>query len=264
MLDKNQVGTIPNTDRYAVVLDDDPVIARLIEGIIGIKVFAFSSISSFKDSFETLTPTAVFVDIHLTDGESGLETVPHIKQRWPSSPVIVITGDQSDAVVGQALAFGADDFIQKPIRPGELVARYLARKAEIELRNNFTILHFADIELNLSFKCLTGPKGKYFQSPREVEILAHLIRANGTVTDKNNLKRGVWGDISVSDNALDRKLFEVRKAIKSVSDSVEIRSIYSHGIELRLKSSSATLNNIAAYRTVGSSSQAQRREEIIG
>jgi DNA-binding response OmpR family regulator len=242
-MSNENIQDVKSSETFAVVLDDDATMGRLIEGILGVKVVLFSSMSELKEQCEQLSPMGVFVDIHLTDGESGLEIVPLIKARWPSCPIIVITGDQAESMVGEALAMGADDFIRKPVRPAELRARYLARKSEIDLRNKQTILHFGDITLNLLFKSLNGPKGEYFQSPREVEILAYLIRANGMIVDKNSLKRRIWGNISVSDNALDRKLFEVRKAIKNVSDTVEIHAIYNHGVELRVKPSAAEMNN---------------------
>lgn len=234
--ESDALSEIQGRNSYTVTLDDDPIVSRMIQEILGIKTFAFTNTVDLKASFDRLNPIGVFVDIHLAGDESGLDVVPQVKARWPQTPVIVITGDYAESLVGQALAIGADDFLLKPLRPGELVARLLTRKSEIDLRNNQTILHFGDLILNLRHKSLAGPKGQVFQSPREVEILAYLIRVNGVVIDKSNLKRRIWGNISVSDNALDRKLFEVRKAIKNVSDTVEIRAVYGQGIVLRHKS----------------------------
>lgn len=228
---------------YTVTLDDDAIVPRLIQRILGIRTLHFATVADLKTACDDLSPVGAFVDIHLADGNSGLEIVPRIKACWPTCPIIVITGDSSEALVGQALAMGADDFIAKPIRPLELTARYLARKSEIELRTNQTVLHFGDLTLNLLNKSLAGPLGACFPSPREVEILGYLIRSNGLLIDKNTLKSRIWGSISVSDNALDRKLFEVRRAIRTVSSVVEIHSVYGHGIELRQRS----LNSASAF-----------------
>jgi two-component system response regulator MtrA len=233
--DTEALGEFQGRNSHTVTLDDDPVVPRMIQEILGIRTVSFASVTALKASFDQLDPVGVFVDIHLAGNECGLDIVPQIKARWPASPIIVITGDLQESLIGQALASGADDFILKPIRPGELVARLLTRKSEIDLRNNQTVLHFGDLVLNLRHKSLVGPKGQCFQSAREVEILAYLIRVNGMVIDKANLKRRIWGNIAVSDNALDRKLFEVRKAIKGVSDTVEIGAVYGQGIVLRSK-----------------------------
>lgn len=234
--EQGALGGIRGQNSYTVTLDDDPIVCRMIQEILGIKTFSFSRVSELRENFEKLTPVGVFVDIHLADDECGLDVIPQIKAKWPFCPIIVITGDYAESLIGQALAIGADDFILKPVRPGELIARLITRRSEIELRNNQTILRFGDVTLDLRHKTLAGPNGQYFQSGREVEMLAYLIRSYGMVIDKSTLKRRVWGNISVSDNALDRKLFEVRKAIKSVSNNVEIRAVYGQGVVLRHKS----------------------------
>lgn len=220
-------------NKYTVTLDDDVIVAPLIQEILNIKTHAFTSASEFLSKMDRLNPVAVFVDVHLAGGECGLDIVPQIKARWPEAPILVLTSDASESLVGQALAAGADDFIRKPIRPGELVGRLMARKNEIDLRNNQTILRFGDLVLDLRNKTLSGMKGNRFQSPREAEILSYLIQVNGTIVDKATLRRRIWGNVVVSDNAIDRKLFEVRTAIKDVSDSVEILSVYGQGIALR-------------------------------
>ncbi len=228
----NMIHTPQTSSSYTLTLDDDPVIAELLQQILGVRTVAFESITSLKKSDSDLNPIGIFVDIHLANGECGLEVLPTLRARWPLSPIIVMTSDPDESIVGQALAMGANDFILKPIRPGELKARYSARQLEMELRSHQTQLNFGDLSLNIQYKSLSGPKGECFLSPREVDILCFLIRTKGALVDKNTLKGRIWGNISVGDNALDRKLFDVRRSIHSVSDGVKLRSIYRHGIEL--------------------------------
>jgi DNA-binding winged helix-turn-helix (wHTH) protein len=60
-----------------------------------------------------------------------------------------------------------------------------------------------------------------------------MILLNGAIIDKTSLKRRIWRSVLVSINAVDRKLFEVRSAIKDVSDQVEIPSFVGRGIAIR-------------------------------
>ena len=221
---------------YTVTLDDDPVICDWIEKILGMRSFVFSRAEDLVDNLDQLDPIGVFIDIHLDGDITGLDVLPQIRKRWPLAPIIVITGDDSDELVSEALAAGADDFIQKPIRPGELIGRLNARKEELKRRNGATIIKFCDITLDSRHRVLSGPKGQVYQSPREVEILAKLMSADGVVIPKDALKRQVWGKIKVTNNALDRKLYEVRKSIKEVTDRVELKSVYKNGIAIRKKS----------------------------
>lgn len=234
--EKDALTVIQSEGRYSVTLDDDAIIPRIIQKVLSLETRAFASISEFKKNFKKLNPTAVFVDIHLANGECGLDIIPDIKARWPEAPVIVLTADSNEFLVSQALANGADDFILKPIRPTELVARLATRKNEIDLRNSHTLLRFGDLVLDRRNKMLSGSKGQRFQSPREAEILAYMIQENGAVIQKANLRQRIWGDIVVNDNAIDRKLYEVRATLKDVSDRVEILSIYGQGVALRQRS----------------------------
>ncbi len=225
---------------YTVVLDDDPMVAKFIEGILGMETRAYTSSASLKIDMDQLHPCAVFVDVHLGEGDSGLEMVSLLKMRWLESPLIVLTSDSCDSLVGRALALGAEDFIRKPVRPGELIARVLARKHEIELRNNQTFLRIGDIKLDVRSRSLTGHRGRVFLSPKGASILAYMIQSKGVIIDKPQLKHQIWGGISVNDNAIDRQLFDLRWAIKDASESVEIKTVYGQGFVLKEKAPEAT------------------------
>lgn len=221
---------------YTITLDDDPIICRIIEGALDLKSFCFGSASELKHECSNYAPVAVFIDVHLANNESGIDIIPHLKKEWPDAPIIVITSDPSSELVGQALAAGAEDFVRKPIDPVELQARLKARMAQIEEKKGKSIFEFGDIQLDIVQKTLTGSKGSRSISSREAELLTYLIKTNGMVVSKDILKRRLWGNIAISNNALDRKIFEVRKAIREVSSDVEIFSAYGAGLGLRLVS----------------------------
>lgn len=221
---------------YTVTLDDDRIICRLIEDIVGLKTFGFSTATALIEQVSEFDPVGVFVDVNLAGNECGLDIIPFLVRTWPLAPVIVITGDERESLISQALSAGAHDFLIKPLRPVEVVARLAARRQDLASRIPTKTLAFGDITLDLQYKTLTGPKGQQHQSQREMAILTYLLRANGSVMDKLGIKRHVWGKIAVSDNALDRKLFEVRKSIRDVSHVVELKSVYGKGIVLRLRS----------------------------
>ncbi len=220
---------------YTITIDDDLVVCKLIEDMLGLKTFSFSTASEVIHNKDVLNPIGIFVDVHLANQECGLDFIPELVSLWPSAPVIAMTSDTNATLISQALTAGAHDFILKPLRAEETTARLNARREELQKRNDKKQLNFGDIVYDRQYKTLSGPNGKKFISPREQEILTFFIGSNGSVIKKNDIKRHVWGSIAVSDNALDRKIFEVRKAIKSVSNNVEIKSIYSKGLILQLK-----------------------------
>ena len=221
--------------RYTVTLDDDPLMARVIEETLGIKNFSFSESGPLLECAGHMNPVGAFVDIHLR-GECGLDIIPKLRAIWPMTAIIVVSGDGSDDSIVQALASGADDFVKKPISAAEVVARLRARIEDLSDKNQLNLLKFGDFQVDLKHKVLSGPKCQLSLSAREVDLLAHLIRAQGTTVPKGVLKRQLWGSLRVSDNALDRKIFEVRKALREVSEAVELHSIYGVGMLLRMRS----------------------------
>ncbi len=68
--------------RYTVTLDDDPVMASVIEETLGIKNFAFSATEPLLECAEFMAPVGAFIDIHLR-GECGLDIIPKLRAVWP-------------------------------------------------------------------------------------------------------------------------------------------------------------------------------------
>lgn len=224
-----------NSLSYTITLDDDPVIAKIIEGATSIKTFSYSSAKGLLADLVMFKPLGVFVDIHLAEDESGLEIIPQLREAWPDSPIIVVTADPEHSLVASALQTGADDFIRKPLDDIDIRARLNARLAQLAERRGHAVLRYADAELDIIHKTIKGPKGRAVISSREVNLLAQLIKAKGLVLSKSALKKQLWAGMAISDNALDRKIFEVRKLLKSVTDSIELKSIYGEGLKLQKK-----------------------------
>lgn len=218
--------------RYTLTLDDDPTMHRLIEKTTGLKSVPFADPVSLLGDSEKYSPMAVFIDIHLGLEGSGIDIIPKLRERWPFAALMVITSDSSDAALSEAFAAGADDFIRKPLHANELTARLQSRLGDLAAKEAKTILRIGDLTLHLARRSLKGRKGQTFLSPTAGLILQLLIEAQGTKVSRPSLKRKIWGEVVVTDNALDRKIHEVRKALQSVSEQVSIRTIYGHGLEL--------------------------------
>lgn len=218
---------------YLVTIDDDPRIARFIEAVMGLKSFHFSDEKSLKSWEKKLNPAGIFVDINLNNDENGLDLIPKLRALWPLAPIIVMTCDPAEKYVGEALASGADDFVLKPLSPAELHARYRARANQRKIIQGGRLVRFGDLELDTGYRTLKSPLGMENLAIKEAEILACLMRTPSILVSKDELKRQVWGGVSVSDNSVDRKVFELRKSIKRLSRQVELHSVYGKGLSVR-------------------------------
>lgn len=235
--------SLEESSDYLVTLDDDPMIQKIIEGATGMESIHFTSIEALSEKIGSIEPVGMFIDVHLGSQQTGLDILPQLKQKWPFCPIIVITGDRAEDAVGNALASGADDFVYKPINPKELVARLQARMSELSKREAREVVRIGDVTVDIAHRVISNENGEQrFMSPTEMNLLTCLLDAKGTVVRREAMKRKCWGQIYVSDNALNRKLHEVRRALKEVSPRLNIRTLYGTGFVLEVKKQKAKMD----------------------
>ncbi|HEY5134194.1 MAG TPA: response regulator transcription factor [Candidatus Nanopelagicales bacterium] len=135
------------------------------------------------------------VDLLLLDlglpGMDGLEVCRSLRGRGSSLPVLVLTArtDEADLVVG--LDAGADDYVGKPFRVAELLARVRA-----QLRRSGgpepDVLSVGEITFDQRSRRVTVEGSVAPLTPKEYEVLLMLMRRVGTVVGRDELMREVW------------------------------------------------------------------------
>ena len=219
------------TKSYTITLDDDPMVHKMIHKITNMNSLPFTSASKLIEKASHYRPVAAFVDIYL-ENEDGLHAIPRLREAWQQTPIIVITGDDSKDVIGQALAAGAHDFIRKPLDPVEVASRMQARVQEQEERHRAHTLQIGPLMFDRVRQVLSLDNKNVYLPPKDAELLSALCDARGAPVSKKILKRKIWGDITVSDNALDRRLSDLRKTFSDLTGDVSIKSIYGKGAKL--------------------------------
>lgn len=216
---------------YTVTIDDDLMVHRMIQEAMDIPSINFESKAKFLDGIDTIDPLAIFVDINLRS-ESGLDLIHIIRTKVPYCPVMVITSNDDDDSIGLALAAGANDFIKKPINRKELLARFKIRFSEMSARLNRELVKLGSLTVNLRLNLISNLEREAALSPSETQLIAFLINSRGAIVSRDEIRRHLWGDLKVSDNALDKKIFEVRRALKDVSSCYVVQTSYGKGIRL--------------------------------
>jgi len=224
-----------NATDYTITLDDDSLVHRIIERSTGIRSIPFKTGAELLEQASNLSPVAAFVDIHLGVDECGLHLIPSLREKWPFCPMIIITSDPSEMLVSEALACGADDFVTKPIRGKELLARLQTRLVDQAQKEAKQSIHFGDLTFDSSHRMLTGAKGQRYLSTTETNLLLCLLQAKGTIVLRDTLKLRCWGPLKVSDGALDRKIYEVRRALEEIGGNMTIKTAYGVGFGLEVK-----------------------------
>lgn len=221
---------------HIIVLDQDPQILPLVKSATGRASLAFPSILAFQKKWDDIHPVAFFVDV--PSGKIGemFQFIPQFKARWPFCPIIVIVTDPvgDGALLSEALASGADDAMYKPLKSKELLARLQARLDALAKRQFKEVIPLGDLIVDKTHRTLSGRSGIRHLSPTEMNLLLCLLHAKGTVIQRDTLKKRCWGQVYVSDNALNRKLHEVRRIVRELSAQVEITTLYGIGFVLEL------------------------------
>ena len=216
--------------RYTITLDDDPMVSKFIARATGIPSLPFTSSQSLQSNAFTHEPAAVFIDVHLGLNDSGLDSVPELRERWLYTPIIVVTGDIQDDLVGRALALGANDFIRKPIQVAELTGRLHARLSEMNAKRGSDVLSILDFKLYRSKRAIEKEEKITYLPLLETQLLVTLLENRDMLVSRDELKRKLWGSVAVSDNTLDKKISTVRRAFADIGSIMTVTAVYGQGV----------------------------------
>ena len=143
---------------------------------------------------------------------NGLEILKMIRRRKISTPVILLTAKDSveDKILG--LDSGADDYLQKPFSPDQLLARLRALTRRNGEFINENILEFSDIRLNLSTYDMEVNDNSITLTQKEFEILKYFMQRPKLVVSKDDLITKLWGfDSDVEHNNIEVYISFLRK-----------------------------------------------------
>ena len=176
-----------------LVVDDDTALAEMLGIVLRGEGFEPSFVADGDKAlaaFRDAKPDLVLLDLMLP-GRDGIEVCRLIRAE-SGVPIVMLTAksDTVDVVVG--LESGADDYIVKPFKPKELVARVRAR-----LRRNedepAEMLSIADVEIDVPAHKVTRQGEQISLTPLEFDLLVALARKPRQVFTRDVLLEQVWG-----------------------------------------------------------------------
>ncbi len=137
-------------------------------------------------------PDVVILDLGLPD-QSGFDVVSEIRKR-SAVPIIVLSARSDERSKVQALDLGADDYIGKPFGMAELMARLRAAlRHRFQAQGEFPTFVSGDLTVDLVRRHVTRDGQEVKLSPKEFELLRHLVAHAGKVLTHRHLLREVWG-----------------------------------------------------------------------
>lgn len=177
-----------------LVVDDDPDILKVLKA--NLELYGYNAITAenwtkAKEILDVRIPELIILDLMLPDGD-GIEICKLLKEKYPKTPIIMLTARDgvSDKVTG--LESGADDYIVKPFETLELVARIKAcMRRTIPPECKIVI---GNLEIDHRARTVKV-RGKEIElTPKEYELLYLLITNRGEVISREFIRKKVWGD----------------------------------------------------------------------
>lgn len=205
-------------DRYMkriFLVEDDKKIARNLTRLLCAQEYDVTHVATQAEALAALAANRfdlALVDISLPDG-NGFAVCTEIKQRQ-DMPVIFLTASGDEASVVTGLNIGADDYVTKPFRPRELVARIAAalRKAKPAL-SSFEI---CGLHVDTSAGTVKKDGREVLLSALEYRLLLVFINNPGNIITRDRLLNELWDAAGefVTDNTLTVYIKRLREKIE--------------------------------------------------
>jgi DNA-binding response OmpR family regulator len=208
------------TRSSVLVVEDDPALGAGLTGLLagdGYEVRWAQTGATARSLISHSAPDLVVLDLGLPDVD-GLDLCREIRDADPDVLVVVVTArtDEADAV--QALDGGADDFVVKPYRPVELLARLRAHLRRHEV-SGASELRAGSLRLDPAARRAWVDEVEVPLRPKEFELLEVLVNSAGVAVRREQLMDEVWDvNWSGSTKTLDVHIANLRRKLADAGD----------------------------------------------
>ncbi|MCE5347521.1 MAG: response regulator [Bacteroidales bacterium] len=183
-----------NLPETILIIDDEVQIRRLLEITLSSDGYKISEAATGKDGLITAAthnPSLIILDLGLPDID-GIEILRKLRE-WYKKPVIILSVRNSEEAIINALDNGANDYLIKPFRTGELLARIRAALRQIHDISNKPILEFGSLSIDLANHIVRKKNELLKLTSTEFSLLALLAKNEGRVLTHQYILKEVWG-----------------------------------------------------------------------
>jgi DNA-binding response OmpR family regulator len=176
-----------------LVIEDDAAIRRGLELTLqaaGYRVLGAPTGELGLTLTEREPVALVLLDIMLP-GRSGLDVCRALRARGLDVPIILVSARGTEADVVRGLEAGADDYVVKPFRSGELLARIAA---QLRRRPPTDVFRFDEVEIDVGRRTVVRDNVAVELSPTEFDLLVLFVRRAGDVLTRDTILAAVWGE----------------------------------------------------------------------
>src|SRR5882672_1878639 len=177
-----------------LIIDDEPQIRKLLSITLQSNGFNIVESETAKEGMVTAAshpPDLILLDLGLPD-ESGHEVLKHLRE-WYASPIIILSVQDSEDDIVSALDHGANDYLVKPFRSGELLARIRSALRKNSLDENSPVVACGTLIIDFGARIVKKENKIVKLTATEYSLLALLVKNEGKVLTHQYLLNQVWG-----------------------------------------------------------------------
>jgi two-component system KDP operon response regulator KdpE len=183
-----------NNDETILIIDDEIQIRRLLEITLSAHGYKTLDASSGKEglvSAVTNHPALIILDLGLPD-DDGMIILKKLRE-WYTKPVIILSVRNSEEDIIKALDNGANDYLIKPFRTGELLARIRAALRQNMGPTDETRLDFGSLSIDLANHTVKKNNESLKLTSTEYNLLTLLAKNSGRVLTHQYILKEIWG-----------------------------------------------------------------------
>jgi two-component system, OmpR family, KDP operon response regulator KdpE len=200
-----------------LVIDDEQPIRKLLDITLQANNYSVSEAATAREAVIMASnhpPDLILLDLGLPD-KNGLTVLTELRQ-WFTNPIIILSVQNSEEVIIEALDSGANDYLPKPFRTGELLARIRSAMRSTATEETDAIIVHNDLEIDLNTRTVKKKKEIVKLTATEYNLLSLFARNEGKVLTHQFLLRAVWGPGFINQSQYLRVyIAQLRKKIES-------------------------------------------------
>lgn len=177
-----------------LIIDDEPQMRKILEFTLDANGYQPRMAASAKEGLIMAAnhpPDLVILDLGLPD-EKGQQVLVKLR-KWYTKPIIILSVQKREEEIIQALDNGANDYLSKPFRTGELLARIRSAIRQSATEEGNTVMTFGPLEVDLASR-LVRKNGEIVKfTSTEFNLFALLVRNHGKVLTHQFLLKSIWG-----------------------------------------------------------------------
>jgi two-component system KDP operon response regulator KdpE len=209
-----------NNEAEILVIDDEAQIRKLLDITLRSNGYRVSEAETAREGLVKAAnhpPDLILLDIGLPDG-SGHDVLEKLRE-WYLNPVIILSVQSGEEDIVKALDKGANDYLVKPFRTGELLARIRSVLRKNVPDENNPVMSFGDLTIDFSGRTVRKKNEIIKLTATEYTLLALLAKNEGRVLTHLYLLTQVWGPSQAEETQYLRVFIaQLRKKIEDNSN----------------------------------------------